>query len=82
MRDVYGARYGASELAEPLITPDEVEGDVPTTVCRIHKGHIANGLAAGDRYGRVYYCPIGKMLWRLTERVSGMNSPLRFPKGL
>lgn len=81
MRDVYGASYGASELAEPLITPEEVT-DVATAVCRVHKGHIANGLAAGDYYGRVYYCPIGRMLWRLTERVSGMNTPLRFPKGL
>lgn len=81
MRDVYGAQYGASELAEPLITPDEAK-DAPTTVCRIHKGHISNGLAAGDYYGRVYYCPIGNMLWRLTERLNGMNVPLRFPRGL
>ena len=81
MRDVYGARYGASELAEPLITPDEVD-NVQTAVCRVHKGHITHGLAAGDFYGRVLWCPIGKMYWRLTERVSGMNSPLKFPKGL
>ena len=81
MRDVYGAPYGASELAEPLITPEEVI-DVPTAVCRIHKGHITHGLAAGDYYGRVYYCPIGRMLWRLSERVSGMNVPLQFPRGL
>lgn len=82
MRDVYGAPHGASELAEPLITPDEVEGGAETTVCRVHKGHITNGLAAGDHYGKVFWCPIGRMYWRLTQRLSGMNVPLRFPKGL
>jgi hypothetical protein len=81
MRDVYGAMYGASELAEPLVTPDEVK-NVETAVCRVHKGHIANGLAANDYYGRVYYCPIGSMYWRLTQRIAGMNAPLKFPRNL
>lgn len=81
MRDVYGAPYGASELAEPLITADEVH-NVGTAVCRVHKGHIAHGLAAGDHYGKVYWCPIGSMYWRLTKQVAGMHSPLRFPRNL
>ena len=81
MRDVYGAPYGASELAEPLITPDEAR-DAETAVCRVHKGKIADGLAFGDYYGRAYFCPVGNMYWRLTSQVSGMMAPLRFPKGL
>jgi hypothetical protein len=81
MRDVYGAAYGASELAEPLVTSEEAKG-AETAVCRIHKGRIADQLADGDYYGRVYYCPIGGMLWRLTRHVSGMSAPLNFPKGL
>jgi hypothetical protein len=81
MRDVYGAPYGASELAEPLITPDEVK-DVETAVCRMHKGHITHGLAAGDYYGKVFWCPIGRLYWRLSEHVSGMTAPLRFPRNL
>ncbi len=81
MRDVYGAPYGASELAEPLIAADEVK-DVETAVCRVHKGHISRGLSAGDYYGRVLWCPIGRMYWRLTQQMAGMNAPLQFPKGL
>lgn len=81
MRDVYSAPYGASELAEPLITPDEV-ANVETAVCRVHKGHITNGLAAGDYYGRVLWCPVGGMYWRLTKQLAGMNSPLTFPRNL
>lgn len=81
MRDVYGAPHGASELAEPLVTPDEAK-DAPTAVCRIHKGRIADQLAAGDFYGCVYWCPIGGMYWRLTRHVSGMHMPLTFPRGL
>ncbi len=81
MRDVYGASYGASELAEPLVTAEEAR-NAPTAVCRIHKGRIADQLADGDYYGQVYWCPIGAMYWRLTRHVSGMHTPLTFPRGL
>lgn len=81
MRPVYGADYGASDLAEPLILPEEA-ASAETAVCRIHKGRIGEQLAAGDHYGRVYFCPVGRMLWRLTRQVSGMHVPLNFPQGL
>jgi hypothetical protein len=81
MRPVYGAPYEASELAEPLITPEEAKA-ADTAVCRVHKGRIADGLAAGDYYGRVLWCPIGSMYWRLTKHLSGLQAPLKFPKGL
>lgn len=81
MREVYGAPYGASELAHPLITPDEAK-DAQTAICRLHKGRINQGLTSGDFYGRVLFCPIGQQYWRLTPRKSGMYASLSFPKGL
>lgn len=81
MRPVYGAPHEASELAEPLITPDEAKR-AETAVCRVHKGRIGDQLADGDFYGRVYFCPIGSMYWRLTKHLSGLQAPLKFPKGL
>lgn len=81
MREVYGSPFGASELAEPLITPEEARA-AETSLCRIHRGRILNGLGAGDYYGRVLWCPIGRMYWRLQKRTPGMFAPLSFPKGL
>jgi hypothetical protein len=81
MRPVYGAPYEASELAEPLVTPEETKG-VETAVCRVHKGRIADQLAAGDYYGRVYFCPIGRMYWRLTQHLSGLQAPMKFPRNM
>jgi hypothetical protein len=81
VRPVYGAPHEASELAEPLVIPDEA-AKAETAVCRAHKGRIADQLADGDYYGRVYFCPIGRMYWRLTKHLSGLQAPLKFPKGL
>lgn len=80
MKDI-GLDHGASDLAEPPIGQDEARSAEPA-ICRFHGGLIGQRLAAGDRYGKVYYCDAGRMFWRLTRRPSGMMTPLHFPKGL
>lgn len=81
MRDLYGLPHGASDLAEPLITPEEAQHAEPA-ICRHHNGLIAQHLAAGDFVGKAYFCPVGRMFWRLAERQAGMYRPLKFPRGL
>lgn len=76
-----GLDYPASPLAKPPIRGPEAV-NAPTAICRMHNGRIAHGLAAGDYYGMVLYCPVGKMYWRLQERIPGLFAPLKFPKGL
>lgn len=76
-----GLDYPASGDAMPPIHPEEARG-AATAICRYHKGRIIHGLATGERYGQVFYCPIGRQYWRLTERVSAMHRPLAWPKGM
>jgi len=76
-----GLDYPASSLAQPPIRPDEAL-NAPTAVCRYHDGRIRHTWAEGDRYGNVYFCPIGQMYWRLNKHQNGFLEPLSFPKGL
>jgi len=79
MRDI-GLDYPAADADEP-ITPPEAEG-ARHTVCRMHNGLIRRGLTLGDRWGQVYFCPVGRMYWRLERHMGGMYAPLNFPKGM
>lgn len=75
-RDV-GGRFPVADNAVPSITLGEIV-DIDTAICRYHGGRIANGLAAGDFYGKVMYCPLGGMAWRLTKTMNQMMVPLRW----
>ncbi len=71
---------GMSEnTAEPPISPDEARfADThDPAICRFHNGLIADGRAAEDVLGRVYFCPVGRMYWRLTPLMSDFLRPLR-----
>lgn len=80
-RQLYGIDYPASELADPIITPEEARRAEPA-ICQYHGGLIGVSLSQGDHYGRVYFCPKAKMYWRLQKRERDMHSPLNWPKGL
>lgn len=79
MREIAGK--AVSDLAQPVVTADEMAG-ASIAICRYHHGRIADHLSQGDAVGKAYYCPIGKMWWRLSSRIDGMHRPLMFPKGL
>ena len=71
-----------SQFADPPILLEEINaarglGD-QETVCRWHKGLIATSPTAMDTEGRVFYCPVGRMWWRYTKKISGMHSPLSY----
>jgi hypothetical protein len=76
-----GLDHPASPLAQPPIRAPEAV-NAPTAVCRVHNGRIVHQLADGDEYGKVYFCPIGEMYWRLQKNIAGMYAPLKFAKGL
>lgn len=70
-----------SSLAEPPIGMHECN-ELDVAICRYHDGRIAHSPGTNDRYGNVYYCPVGEMYWRYTQRQSGMLAPLKFAKGM
>lgn len=70
-----------SSLAEPPIAVGECNV-LQVAICRFHDGRIGFSPAAGDEFGNVYFCPVGGMYWRYTQRRSGMLTPMKFPKGL
>ena len=75
-----GLEYPAADTDPPILPEECEEGNV--AICRYHGGKVRDGLASGDYFGRVYLCPIGGMYWRLTKPKLGMNTPLRWPKGM
>jgi hypothetical protein len=56
------------------------EPDDAVAICPNHNGRIAQGLSAGDYYGKRYWCPIGREHWTLTEHSNDMRRPLNYPK--
>ena len=73
MREI-GLAHPASD-ATPPITAGECEPS-RVAICRYHSGRIRDGLASGDAYGRVYFCPVGGSYWRLTKTMNQMMAPL------
>lgn len=66
-----------SDLARPPVTTEEMRM-ADTAICTLHNGLIRQ---TGDRDGRVFYCPIGRMYWRYTRtRGINMHSALKYPK--
>jgi hypothetical protein len=67
--------YARSELADPPITIAEARavdlgGD--TTVCRWHKGELAQL----NIEGRVYFCAVGRQYFRHSKQLSDFLRPL------
>lgn len=65
-----------SDLARPPIQPHEIEG-APTAICVLHDGLIASTHNA-DEVGKVFYCPIGRQMWRFTKERTGMFASLPY----
>jgi hypothetical protein len=70
--------YRRSDIAEPAITPDEARAP-ETAICRWHNGHIGHTRVSSDAEGKVYFCPMGRMYWRLNKRMSDFLKPLTYP---
>jgi hypothetical protein len=69
--------YPASSLADPPITLAEalaVDLAQDTTLCRLHRGQHTHL----NIDGRVYFCPVGRMFWRYSNRPSEFLKPLRY----
>lgn len=80
VREEPAPRHSCSELADPPITPEEartVDLARDTTVCRWHHGQHTHLNAEG----RVYFCAIGKQLFRHSKLLSDFLKPLPYPKG-
>ena len=71
--------YRRSELAAPLITPQEARA-ASISICRHHNGRIASLPTQDDHEGRVYFCPIGAMYWRYSKRPNDFWRPLDYPR--
>jgi hypothetical protein len=68
--------YPRSEADPPISAAEARAAD--TAVCRWHNGLITHSRTATDTYGRVYFCPVGRSYWRLTEREAGMYGELPY----
>lgn len=65
-----------SDLARPPITQEEAE-KATHSICVNHDGVVRQ---TGDKEGRVFFCPVGRMLWRYTAKPqSGLYGPLPYP---
>lgn len=52
--------YPCSTWADPPITADEARA-AQDAICRWHNGRIAHSPSSSDRYGNVYFWPIGRL---------------------
>ena len=75
MRDIGG--FPISELAMPMIRPDEAAG-ADRALCPWHSVKFIHL----NQEGKVYYCPAGAMFWRYSKRTNGFHAQLRFPRNL
>lgn len=76
MRDI-GLAHPVSEAAFPPIRPDEAK-DAELAICPYHKSRFVDL----NVEGRVYLCPIGRMLWRASKQQGGMYKPLKFARNM
>lgn len=70
--------HPASSSADPPITAAEARA-ADTAVCRWHNGRIVHSPTPADRYGNVYFCPVGRTYWRYSKQDSGFYAPLDYP---
>lgn len=70
----------ASEAARPPIQPHEITASVEHLICPYHHGPITSrGWMSAQDEGRVFYCPIGKQLYRFNSKgAGGINAPLHY----
>ena len=61
-----------SDLADPPIQPAEIDG-VETAICPIHGGLLKYGRTLQDQVGKIYFCPVGAQVWRLSRMRNDVN---------
>ncbi|MGH3426304.1 MAG: hypothetical protein ACRD3Q_15855 [Terriglobales bacterium] len=69
--------HAPSALADPPISAEEAHAADHAT-CRWHHGHITHTRVTGDAWGKVYFCPIGRQYWRLSQELNDFLRPLQF----